>query len=104
MHTVLWVVSVILLVCFGSISWFNGKVCYDGFVRHRHTPSWMPLIAGIFGAAGLLLLPVAGAKRWCWVPFLLDYGSVPGLLHTAWFWLVQYPKYKREHPDDETRG
>jgi hypothetical protein len=45
-------------------------------VMHR---SWVPLVGGLLGCLGLLVVPIASATAYWWVPFLVDFGSAPGL-------------------------
>ena len=51
-------------------------------LRRRPAPSWLPLIGGLLGVTGFLLLPFSWAARVWWVPLFLDWGSIPGFTHT----------------------
>ena len=74
-----------LLAIFIWIALLNWRVFYLRLTGRR-APSWIPLMGGVSGAAGLLLLPVGEVAGYWWVPPLLDYGCVPGLIHTLYWW------------------
>lgn len=67
--------AAILGMWIGGCNWV---VFWNSHVQRRHAQSWTPLLAGGLCAATLLLLPV-GLERFWWVPFLLDWGSLPGI-------------------------
>lgn len=82
MEILRWAVSIILLVASAWLIILNASVLWKGAVLKEKTPSWIPLVGGIFGAIGLLALPVAVANRLWFVPLLVDWGSAPGMLFT----------------------
>ena len=45
----------------------------------RPVRSGIPLLGGAFGCVALLTIPVAALHSYWWVPWLADWGSVPGL-------------------------
>jgi hypothetical protein len=49
------------------------------------------LIGGIFGAAGLWILPLATAHRWWWLPLIADL-SIPGAIYA----LIVYGIFRRD--------
>lgn len=49
----------------------------------RKASSWVPLLGGLFGAIACYLSPFPVANRYYWLPFVLDWGSIPGLLYTV---------------------
>lgn len=67
--------AAILGIWIGVCNWV---VFWNAHVRRRHAPSWTLLLGGVLCAAALLLLPV-GLERFWWIPFLLDWGSLPGI-------------------------
>lgn len=44
-------------------------------LRHEHH-SLVPLVGGLLGMAGLLILPVPVMHRWFWLPFVADSWSI----------------------------
>ncbi|MCF8166986.1 MAG: ADP-ribosylglycohydrolase family protein [Rhodoferax sp.] len=49
-------------------------------------PSPIVMVGGLFGMLGMLTLPVAQLRPWCWLPFVLDVGCLPLLIR---IWLQQ---------------
>jgi hypothetical protein len=43
-------------------------------------------LGGLCGALALLLIPLPGYAKWCWLPLLLDLNAVPALLYAAYYW------------------
>ena len=58
-----------------------------GYIQRRKASSWIPLLGGSCGAFALAILPLPTASLLGWLPLLLDWGSVPGLLDTLIFHL-----------------
>ena len=50
--------------------------------RSQRSYSPIPFVGGILGCSALLMLPVAGALWFAWLPLLLDY-SIPGFLYAV---------------------
>ncbi len=83
-----WILGgALLLFCaYGCVA--NANIFWIGFIRKRKAPSWVPLVAGLSGAIGLWVLPVAAAHKWWWLPLVLDWGSLPGISHSIFWHLV----------------
>ncbi len=81
-----WMLGLVLLTlsCLACVS--NGIDAWEWF-RHRRHSSSLPLIGGLFGALGLLILPLPQLASWWWLPFFLDYASLPWLLYTLGYLL-----------------
>lgn len=77
------VIASALLVIFVIVALGNGRAAFASWRGHGPPQSWVPLVGGASGVAGLLLLP--HALPWLLVlsPLVLDWGCVPGLLHAA---------------------
>jgi hypothetical protein len=91
-----WIVgSVLLLVSFWLCA-VNAGVFWKLFVRKVEAPSWIPLLGGMLGVFGLGVIPVELAHRLCWLPLLLDYGSLPGILHTVYAFVIRLVR-ERNH-------
>lgn len=43
-------------------------------------------LGGVLGAVALLIIPVPGLARWCWVPLMIDLHCFPSLLYAIYFW------------------
>ena len=62
-----------------SVHWYQ---FWLGVVRRGQSGSITPFLAGGLGAGGLLLMPWSGRTTWWWVPFMVDWGSVPFTIYT----------------------
>ena len=65
-------------------------------IRYKSSESWIPLLGGLFLFMALNFIP----NRLPWyvklMPFIIDWGCIPGLVHTAIYWIFVVPKKKRE--------
>lgn len=77
-----WLIGSAFLLLSIWLCVLNATVFWKLFVRKVNAPSWIPLLGGVFGMFGLGIIPIEQAHRLCWLPLILDYGSVPGILHT----------------------
>jgi hypothetical protein len=59
----------------------NWMIVWRGLLRKQETASWVPVLGALLCAAGTSVLPVAGLTRWIVAPFVVDWGSVPGITH-----------------------
>ena len=75
-------VAAVLLALSLWIAILNWRVAWRLHISRVSAPSWTPLLAGVAGLIGLLLLGGAFRRFW-WAPLLLDWGSLPGLIHAA---------------------
>lgn len=77
MKTTLWIIGVILLVFSGYMIVMNWAVFVNNHVIKKKWTSAIPFVGGIAGTLGLICIPVSGLWRFCWLPILIDWGSVP---------------------------
>jgi hypothetical protein len=61
----------------------NGVVLVRGVLLKLRSPSWIPLIGGAAGCLALLIADWHAGKRWCWIPLVVDWGSLPGITHAV---------------------
>lgn len=54
----------------------------------RKRGSWVPLVGGLLGALGFAIAPWNELRRLWYVPLLVDWGSLPGVLFTIFYYLV----------------
>ena len=69
--------TIVLIVLWFLIVLINARSFYDTHIRRRFASS-IPIIGGLLGAVGCYQIP--SLRKWCWVPVLLDYGSITFLL------------------------
>ena len=86
MTTLAWIASVLLTAIFLWVGAMNWMALVAQQLRPR-APSWIPLMAGTAGALALGIAPLPGVSQFWWVPFIVDGGSLPGFLMTAYFHL-----------------
>jgi hypothetical protein len=87
-----WSISSILFLLFVWLAFLNATVFWQRHIQKRKAPSWIPLLGGLFGVAALLALPMPIANQFWWIPLLLDWGSLPGLLYTVFYHLLLHKK------------
>lgn len=76
-----WIAGIILSVFSAWIICMNGLTFWERHIQHKKTPSWIPLLGGLSGTVGLLILPVIAIKHFWWLPLILDWGSFPGIFY-----------------------
>ncbi len=65
----------------------NYVIIAIGLLRERG-PSMIPIIGGVCGTLGLILLPIPEVHRYFWIPFLIDPWSVFMLRVVLAYWLL----------------
>ncbi len=78
-----WISACVLWGLAGWLTCLNWYPVVRYVFTRRRGPSWIPLLGGIAGAAGTLLCPEVTVQRFWWLPLLVDWGCVPGLLFTG---------------------
>lgn len=70
----------------------------------RKRASLIPLVGGALGCMGCALSPFDVLNRYWWAPFVLDFGSVPGLGYTAIYFAIAYIRRKIGHAPTDDQG
>jgi hypothetical protein len=86
-----WVIAALLFALFIWLATMNAMVFWNTFIHRKKTSSWIPIIGGIFGMLSLIIVPIASAKRWWWLPLVVDWGSIPGILVSIIYGVVIRP-------------
>ena len=85
-----WIIGIVLLLVSFWLCALNATVFWRLFVSKVEAPSWIPLLGGVLGVFALgVVIPVEPAHRLCWLPLLLDYGSLPGILHALYAFSIR---------------
>ncbi len=82
-----WALAAVLLLVGGYVIIMNWAIVFHWLVKKKHS-SWAPLVGGVLAAVGLANLPVEAVAKYWYVPLIIDYGCLPGMAHTAWFFLT----------------
>lgn len=72
-----WIVSGLLLVFSLYMAGMNWAVFVNNYILKKKWTSAVPLLGGVAGVLGVLLLPIAGSWRFAWIPLIADWGSLP---------------------------
>lgn len=80
MTSIFWIASALFLAFFAFMFFTNWRLFYYNYVKRTAFTSVVPMVGGIAGCIGLLLLPVDGANDFWWVPLLIEWGSAPVIL------------------------
>lgn len=83
-HAVCILLAAISAVCIS----INAVVLFRSLFG-KAPSSGIPWIGGILGLIALVVCPLPFAWRWCWVPIVIDWGSLPGTLAGVVSALVQ---------------
>lgn len=78
-NTLRWAAALLCILFSGGVALTNAAIAYQWYVQKRRA-SCIAFAGAIAGAIGLWILPVAGAHRWWWVPFVVDIAGGPWLL------------------------
>jgi hypothetical protein len=71
---------------------YNWVALYVSLTRADQFTSPFFLVGGALASAGIFLLP-SDASRYWWIPWLVDWGGVPGLIVGEW-WNWRYKRRK----------
>src|SRR6267378_4360897 len=96
-NTGFWVVCGVCLTIFVYVSTLNWMMVWAAIFRGKHS-SWIPLVGSFFGVLGLKYIPIVRLHSWCWLPLILDWGCLPELLSTAWFFASGKHRLPRPPP------
>jgi hypothetical protein len=80
MDEIRWGIAALFFVLFIWLASMNAYLFWNSFVRKKKTSSWIPVIGGACGALSLSIVPLQSAGAWWWLPLILDWGSIPGIL------------------------
>lgn len=82
-----WGAGSVLLAAFVWLAVMNAIVFVKRHVLKRKAPSWIPLLGGIFGVGACYVLPIGDFRWWWFMPLVVDWGSLPGIVDSLAFHL-----------------
>jgi hypothetical protein len=106
---VLWVLFMVLAVNFVWVTSLNLWITVRWYIWHR-PGSRVPLAGGLLGVFALLIGSplLTGSfdlfECYWWIPFVLDLGSVPLVLHTIFFLLWRKIRGGKHMHDDHVKS
>ena len=94
--TVVWLIIFVIwpgitlgvtFIAIGSVAIaYNVMIFWSTVVKKGGAPSVVPLIGGLFAAAGIMLLPINESWKWAWIPLVIDWGGLPIFLVGFFDW------------------
>ena len=93
MKWIIWIndlFSMIETICIALMalgSWLiilNWGCLYAACIRKKPSPSWIPVVPGFLLFSGIWFYPENTYAGHAWIAFVVDWGSLPGMLHTAY--------------------
>jgi len=88
----------IVIIC-GSIGLFltgmNAVIIYQQ-IKQQSSSSWVPFLGGFCLFMALMSLPYNLPWYVKLLPFIIDWGCFPGLIHTFIYWAFIHPKVKQD--------
>jgi len=87
-----------LMVLAGSfVMVMNWAVIVQWMINGKHS-SWVPFVGGSLVAMGMVIAPFAFLNKFWWIPFFADWGCVPGIGMTAFYFV-----WKRSKSDERIK-
>lgn len=77
-----WILGTLGVIVFVGFAVSNIVICVAQYRRPRGH-SLLPVVGGLLGACGVVLLPIPGIVKFFWVPLILDLGCAPLLILSA---------------------
>jgi hypothetical protein len=91
-------ISALLFIVGCWIIILNWISVFKYILTKKKQPSWIPLVGGFVLMLSLGLQPFEDFSKYWLIPFVLDWGCIPGLVYT----LIVYVKFlfKRKKPPE----
>lgn len=77
MTTFRWIIGIAFLLFGSYMTAMNWALFINNHILKRKWASAVPLVGGLASSIGLACLPISGIWRYAWIPFFIDWGSVP---------------------------
>jgi hypothetical protein len=92
MKVIQWGITGVLFIYFLGVAATNARTILRYYLRGEKGSS-LPIFGGLAGVAAFLIVPINGARAWCWLPLVFDFWTLP----TLFFWLRSRIKGGGDH-------
>jgi hypothetical protein len=75
-----WIIGIGCISLFLYMAVMNWLVFFNNYIFKKQWTSAIPLVGGIAGILGIILIPVKGFTQFWWLPLLIDWGSLPVII------------------------
>jgi hypothetical protein len=79
-----WIGTVIVAGFFVGLTIYNWRFFFEKITKGDLIMSPTPWVGGLAGLLALWICPLPGAFEYWWVPFCIDFGSIPNSLWLAY--------------------
>ena len=84
MEIMRWIGTVIVAGFFVGLTIYNWRFFFAKITKGDLIMSPTPWVGGLAGLLALWICPLPGAFEYWWVPFCIDFGSIPNSLWLAY--------------------
>ena len=95
MNIIIWILSILFLLLSAYLTFVNWSVFINNYILKKPFVSAVTFGGGLLGGIGLIILPVENAWKWFWVPFVIDWGSLPVIIFSIVYAIREYAKGKK---------
>ncbi len=86
-----WGIGVLLLLVFAISAAGNLRILVRTILRRtERCESLVPLVGGLCGTGGLLILPAEALRAYWWLPLVLDVGAAPIVCYALAWQIVRW--------------
>lgn len=71
----------------------NWRIFWSICIKKKKAPSWTPLLSGALLCSAFVLLPYNPYRWLWWVAFLIDWGSLPGIVSSIFVIVYRAKKH-----------
>lgn len=103
MTVVRWLLAILFIILFTWIAVGNLWISLRWYLRGKRE-TLLPFLGGILGLVGMLLVPIAGISRFCWIPLVVDLGCGPMLCGLFIDGMKRLRENKRQKRENSSHG
>lgn len=87
MNVLRWSLAVLFFAAFVWMAVIHAGSFIAGF--RKKAPSLVPLVGGLCGMLAMLIVPLPSLRKWWWLAFVVDCGSLPLIIRTLIYGVIQ---------------